>query len=92
MCVSPSFRYGFYKEPSGGSDEPGQRKARLLKLFGHFDYNVVDLIKATPEEDVLRRDIFDRPPVFSWSNGRVALMGDSAHAMQPNLGQVRLNF
>lgn len=48
---------------------------------------VTDLIEATPEEDVMRRDIFDRPPIFKWCNGRVALLGDSAHAMQPNLGQ-----
>jgi zeaxanthin epoxidase len=48
---------------------------------------VTDLIAATPEEDVLRRDIFDRPPMFKWTAGRVALLGDSAHAMQPNLGQ-----
>lgn len=50
----------------------------------------VDLIKATPEADVLRRDIYDRAPMFKWSTGRVALMGDSAHAMQPNLGQGEL--
>lgn len=37
---------------------------------------------------MLRRDIFDRPPIFKWTQGRVALLGDSAHAMQPNLGQV----
>lgn len=63
------------------------RKHRLLKLFGHWNDNVVDLIKATPEEDVLRRDIYDRPPIFKWFEGRVVLLGDSAHAMQPNLGQ-----
>lgn len=27
---------------------------------------VTDLIKATPEEDVLRRDIFDRPPILTY--------------------------
>lgn len=48
---------------------------------------VTDLIAATPEGDVIRRDIFDRPPIFKWTKGRVALLGDSAHAMQPNLGQ-----
>ena len=43
--------------------------------------------RATPQADVLRRDIFDRPPVFKWTKGNVILLGDSAHAMQPNLGQ-----
>ena len=38
----------------------GHRKSRLLDLFGHWSDNVVDLIKATPEEDILRRDIYDR--------------------------------
>ena len=58
-----------------------------MELFGCWNDNVTELIMATPEEDVLRRDIFDRPPIFKWVDGRVALLGDSAHAMQPNLGQ-----
>ena len=45
------------------------------------------MCRATPEDDVLRRDIYDRPPVFKWTKGNVILLGDSAHAMQPNLGQ-----
>lgn len=56
--------YGFHKEPAGGQDAPGTRKHRLLQIFGHWSDSVVDLIKATPEEDVLRRDIYDRPPIF----------------------------
>lgn len=79
--------YGFHKEPAGGTDAPGTRKQRLLEIFGHWCDNVVDLINATPEDDILRRDIFDRPPIFKWAEGRVVLVGDSAHAMQPNLGQ-----
>ena len=79
--------YAFNKEPAGGEDVPGRKKERLMKLFGHWNDNVTELIMATPEEDVLRRDIYDRPPIFKWVDGRVALLGDSAHAMQPNLGQ-----
>lgn len=79
--------YGFHKEPQGGKDEDGKRKGRLLEIFGDWTDMVTDLIKATPEEDVLRRDIFDRPPIFSWTKSNVVLLGDSAHAMQPNLGQ-----
>ena len=79
--------YAFHKEPAGGEDAEGGRKARLLDLFGEWTDQVTDLVRATPEGDVLRRDIFDRPPILAWAEGRVALLGDSAHAMQPNLGQ-----
>jgi len=79
--------YGFHKEAAGGEDADGSRKARLLDIFGDWTDQVTDLVRATPEADVLRRDIFDRPPIMSWASGRVALLGDSAHAMQPNLGQ-----
>lgn len=46
---------------------------------------VTDLIMATREDDILRRDIFDRPPTMTWYKGRVVLLGDSAHAMQVQL-------
>lgn len=79
--------YAFHCEAAGGKDEEGTRKDRLMSIFGHWCDDVTDLIRNTPETDVLRRDIYDRPPIFSWSRGRVTLLGDSAHAMQPNLGQ-----
>ena len=79
--------YAFHQEPAGGEDVDGHRKDRLMEIFGGWCDLVTDLIMATPEEDVLRRDIYDRPPIFKWADGRVALLGDSAHAMQPNLGQ-----
>ena len=34
-----------------------------------------------------QRYIYDRPPIMNWGRGRVTLLGDSVHAMQPNLGQ-----
>ena len=79
--------YAFHNEPAGGEDPEGRRKERLMQIFGRWCDEVTDLISATPEADVLRRDIYDRPPIFKWSEGRVCLLGDSAHAMQPNLGQ-----
>lgn len=39
----------------------------ITQIFGHWSDMVTDLIKATHEEDVLRRDIYDRPPIFKWA-------------------------
>ena len=58
-------RYGFHKEAEGGKDEPGMKKDRLLGIFNEWTDMVTDLVKATPEDDILRRDIFDRPPILS---------------------------
>ncbi|GKC01455.1 zeaxanthin epoxidase [Tanacetum coccineum] len=79
--------YAFHNEPAGGSDKPNGKKERLLEIFGGWCDNVVDLLLATDEEAILRRDIFDRTPKFTWGKGRITLLGDSVHAMQPNLGQ-----
>ena len=67
LTALPGRRYGFHKEPAGGKDKEGMQKERLLDIFGHWTDMVTDLIKATPENDVLRRDIFDRPPIFKWT-------------------------
>eukprot|EP00262_Sarcandra_glabra_P000350 TRINITY_DN1040_c0_g2_i1.p1 TRINITY_DN1040_c0_g2~~TRINITY_DN1040_c0_g2_i1.p1 ORF type:complete len:664 (-),score=106.43 TRINITY_DN1040_c0_g2_i1:508-2499(-) len=79
--------YAFHNEPPGGVDVPNGKKERLLKIFGNWCDNVVDLLLATDEDEIIRRDIYDRIPVFTWGKGRVTLLGDSVHAMQPNMGQ-----
>ncbi|KAK7263131.1 hypothetical protein RJT34_30716 [Clitoria ternatea] len=79
--------YAFHKEPPGGVDPPNGKKERLLRIFEGWCDNAVDLIVATEEEAILRRDIYDRIPTLTWGKGRVTLLGDSVHAMQPNMGQ-----
>ncbi|XP_062014540.1 zeaxanthin epoxidase, chloroplastic-like [Rosa rugosa] len=79
--------YAFHKEPAGGADAPNGKKERLLKIFDGWCDNVVDLLLATEEDAILRRDIYDRTPTLSWGKGNVTLLGDSVHAMRPNLGQ-----
>lgn len=46
---------------------------------------VVQMITAVPVTQ--RWALFHRPPLRTWSRGRVTLLGDAAHAMAPHHGQ-----
>ncbi|XP_023768548.1 zeaxanthin epoxidase, chloroplastic isoform X2 [Lactuca sativa] len=78
--------YAFHKEPQIGSGTLEGKKVRLTKLFGSWCSDVTRLIAKTREEMILRRDIYDRDMIYSWGKGRVTLLGDAAHPLQPNLG------
>ncbi|CAK7331785.1 unnamed protein product [Dovyalis caffra] len=72
--------YAFHKEPPNNTDPPRG------KSLNHT-CEVVELISETQEDMILRRDIYDRDMIYAWGIGRVTLLGDAAHPMQPNLGQ-----
>ena len=75
--------------PEGGTDAPAGSKAKLLSLFAGWHEPVEALVRATDEDVIERRDLYDREPRSRWSShaGRVTLLGDAAHPTTPNLGQ-----
>jgi 2-polyprenyl-6-methoxyphenol hydroxylase-like FAD-dependent oxidoreductase len=86
--VSPGWLYWFgvlVNEPGTG-DPPRASKAELLERFRDFPEPIPQIIEGTPEEDIMRTDIRD-VSVPRWSDGRVTLLGDAAHATTPNLGR-----
>ena len=73
--------------PEGMSDKACGRKNEVLELFHDWHDPIPRVIQATKEEHILRNDVYEHKHLRHWSRGRVALLGDAAHAMTPNLGQ-----
>jgi 2-polyprenyl-6-methoxyphenol hydroxylase-like FAD-dependent oxidoreductase len=79
--------YATWDAAAGGSDGPGEAKRRATALAEDFPVPVPALVAATEEAALIRTDLFDFRPIRSWHRGRLALLGDAAHATTPNLGQ-----
>jgi 2-polyprenyl-6-methoxyphenol hydroxylase-like FAD-dependent oxidoreductase len=63
-------------------------RAEVLRRFGAWHDPIPALIAATGGGEVLHHDINNLAGrLGSFARGRVALIGDSAHAMTPDLGQ-----
>ncbi|MFW6058503.1 MAG: FAD-dependent monooxygenase, partial [Persicimonas sp.] len=62
-------------------------KSFVADRFAGWPCNIPGLIEATKPADIHLDGLYDRPPLQSWSRGRVTLLGDAAHPTTPNLGQ-----
>lgn len=61
--------------------------SEVRRLCGSWHAPIPELLAATSPEAVLRHDIYRLTDLPSYTRGSVALLGDAAHAMTPNLGQ-----
>ncbi len=88
MPLSDGRVYCYAAAPADPGARAGDELAELVRLFGRWHEPIPGLLANTRPQDVLRHDVAElAAPLPSFHRGRVALLGDAAHPMTPNLGQ-----
>ncbi|WP_146360280.1 FAD-dependent monooxygenase [Arthrobacter yangruifuii] len=75
--------------PALGSPEAiGAQGADLLRsLYREWHPDVIRVLGKLDGSPIDYRELFDIPPLPSYISGNLALLGDAAHGMAPNLGR-----
>lgn len=64
-----------------------QNNLQLVDYFNDFHPLILTIIEATSSENIIINEIVDLSPIPKWYSKNLCLIGDSAHATTPNMGQ-----
>lgn len=76
--------YAAIRDPHAGAAYPQGRRIDLLRRsFADFGAYVPKLFENLPDEEAIFHDALSEVKIPRWTTDRIALLGDSAHAMLP---------
>ena len=88
MPMDDEHLYWFATEStSADSSEQDSTQSAMVPRFGTWHAPIGEIVRRTPDSEILQADLYELPRLKAWGRGRVTLLGDAAHAMTPNLGQ-----
>ncbi|MFG1945188.1 FAD-dependent monooxygenase [Nonomuraea sp. NPDC048826] len=80
--------YFYATDLAPAGESAGDERAELIRRFGGWHEPIPALLRDADPARILRNDLYYlRDPLPAMHAGRVALLGDAAHPMTPNLGQ-----
>ncbi|MFJ8441543.1 FAD-dependent monooxygenase [Kitasatospora griseola] len=88
LAAGRVYVYGAALAPAGQRAADGDEHAEMLRRYGSWCAPLPELLRGTDAARVLRHDVWAlTDPLPAFHRGRVALLGDAAHAMAPFQGQ-----
>ncbi|HWC13721.1 MAG TPA: FAD-dependent monooxygenase [Actinomycetota bacterium] len=66
--------------------ESGGRKTTVVQTVVSWGPPIRSVVEATPEENILLHPVYKLRPLKVWRFGRIVLLGDAAHPIEPALG------
>lgn len=80
----PCYEWWIVEPWTEGQRFHGDVKSHVMKHLEGFTGPVQQLASATDfSKNVFRWEIYNRPPLSSWSHGRVTFVGDAVHPVSP---------
>lgn len=79
--------YAFKKLEHGKTDMPNWTPIDLLFNFFYYHDPIQQILENTPQGNIIYDELYVLKPLEQFHFGNICLMGDSAHASIPNIGQ-----